>query len=228
MINFRLLRHLWLFRTVAEEQHFGRAAQKLGMTQPPLTEQIQILEHALKVKLFDRSRRGTQLTAAGRAILPAVSKFVMQMEQLELAVNEAMTGQTGMVTIGAITSAMVDVLPSLIERLQQDYPHVTVSVREIDSAEAIPTLQTGDIDLAFARLDHQTNNTIQIVPLKQDALAVALPSQHPQASQPQVSLAELSQETFVMFPRPLNPPYFDTLIASCQLPGEWICAQDPA
>jgi DNA-binding transcriptional LysR family regulator len=219
MINFRLLRHLWLFRTVAEEQHFGRAAQKLGMTQPPLTEQIQILEQALKVKLFDRSRRGTQLTAAGRAILPAVSKFVTQMEQLELAVNEAMTGQTGMVTIGAITSAMVDVLPPLIDRLQQDYPHVTVSVREIDSAEAIPALQTGDIDLAFARLDHQTDNTIQIVPLKQDALAVALPSQHPLASQLRVALAELSQETFVMFPRPLNPPYFDTLIASCQASG---------
>lgn len=219
MINFRLLRHLWLFQTVAEEEHFGRAAQKLGMTQPPLTEQIQILEHALKVRLFDRSRQGTQLTAAGRAILPAVSKFVAQMEQLELAVSEAVSGQTGMITIGAITSAMVDVLPALIGQLQVHYPKVTVAVREIDSADAIPALRSGDIDLAVARLDHLTDRVIRIVPLKQDALGVALPSQHPLATQPLVSLADLSQETFVMFPRPLNPSYFDTLVASCHANG---------
>lgn len=79
MINFRLLRHLWLFLAVAEEQHFGRAARRLGMSQPPLTEQIQVLEQALKAKLFERSRRGAQLTPFGQAILPAVRKFAEQM-----------------------------------------------------------------------------------------------------------------------------------------------------
>ena len=84
MINFRLIRHLWLFLAVAEEQHFGRAAKRLGMSQPPLTDQIQTLEQALKVKLFERSRRGTKLTPAGAAILPAVRKFSEQLERLEL------------------------------------------------------------------------------------------------------------------------------------------------
>ncbi|WP_323166829.1 LysR family transcriptional regulator substrate-binding protein, partial [Pseudomonas bubulae] len=73
--------------------------------------------------------------------------------RLELAVEEAVAGQSGILTIGAISTAMVDVLPGLIEQLKSDYPHLTVSVREIDSVEAVPALEAGDIDLAFARLD---------------------------------------------------------------------------
>ena len=82
MINFRLIRHLWLFLAVAEEQNFGRAAKRLGMSQPPLSEQIQVLEQALKVQLFERSRRGAKLTPVGAAILPAVRKFAEQLERL--------------------------------------------------------------------------------------------------------------------------------------------------
>ncbi|MGH8429306.1 MAG: LysR family transcriptional regulator, partial [Solimonas sp.] len=148
MINFRLVRHLWLFLAVAEEEHFGRAAKRLGMSQPPLTEQIQVLEHALKVKLFDRSRRGAKLTPAGAAILPAVRKFAEQLERLELAVREAVQGQSGLLTIGAISSAMVDTLPPLIDHLKAQHPQLTVSVKEIDSVDAVPALERGDVDLA--------------------------------------------------------------------------------
>src|SRR5262252_9734148 len=94
-IDFRLIRHLWLFLAVAEEQHFGRAAKRLGMSQPPLTEQIQVLEQALKVKLFERGRKGATLTPVGAAILPAVRKFAEQLNRLELAVQEAIAGSTG-------------------------------------------------------------------------------------------------------------------------------------
>lgn len=161
MINFRLIRHLWLFLAVAEEQNFGRAAKRLGMSQPPLSEQIQVLEQALKVKLFERSRRGAQLTPVGAAILPAVRKFADQLERLELAVEEAVAGQSGMLTIGAISTAMFDVLPGLIEQLKAEHPHLTVSVREIDSVEAVPALEAGDIDLAFARLDWDLGHSIR-------------------------------------------------------------------
>lgn len=153
MIDFRLIRHLWRFLAVAEEQHFGRAAKRLGMSQPPLTEQIQVLEHALKVKLFERSRRGAQLTPVGAAMLPAMRKFADQLDRLEFAVREAARGRSGVLTIGAITSAMMDVLPPVIGRLKASHPQLTVSVKEIDSVEAIPALEAGDIDLAFARLE---------------------------------------------------------------------------
>jgi DNA-binding transcriptional LysR family regulator len=219
MINFRLIRHLWLFLAVAEEQNFGRAAKRLGMSQPPLSEQIQVLEQALKVKLFDRSRRGAKLTPVGAAILPAVRKFADQLERLELAVEEAVAGQSGMLTIGAISTAMFDVLPDLIEQLKSDYPHLTVSVREIDSVEAIPALEAGDIDLAFARLDGDLGPSIKSLPLTQDRLVVALPSDHSLAGRTRISLSSLATEPLVMFSRKVSPVYFDNLIATCRASG---------
>ena len=219
MINFRLVRHLWLFLVVAEELHFGRAAKRLNMSQPPLTEQIQILEQSLKVKLFERSRRGTKLTPAGAAILPAVRKFADQLERLEFAVREAVAGQRSMLTIGAISTAMVEVLPSLIVKMKATHPGVTLSMREIDSVEAVPLLQAGDIDIAFARLEGELGDGIQSIPLREDRLAVALPKEHPLAGRAKVPLASLAQEDFVMFYRHVSPSYFDSLVSACRDAG---------
>lgn len=219
MINFRLMRHLWLFLAVAEEQNFGRAAKRLGMSQPPLTEQIQVLEQALKAKLFVRSRLGTQLTPVGQAILPAVRKFLLQMEQLELAVQEAIAGQTGMLTIGAISSAMLDVLPPFLERLRQQHPKLTLSVREIDSVDAIPALLAGDVDLAFARLEGDLGSDVQTFTMAQDQLLVALPAQHRLARRRRIALSDLAADSFVMFSRRVSPIFFDRIIALCQASG---------
>ena len=219
MINFRLMRHLWLFLAVAEEQHFGRAAKRLGMSQPPLTEQIQVLEQALKAKLFVRSRRGAQLTPVGQAILPAVRKFALQMEHLELTVREATTGHTGMLTIGAIASAMVEVLPPFLDRLRKAHPQLTVSVKEIDSVDALPALLAGDVDLAFARLQGDLGAAVKTLTLAQDRLAVALPAGHRLAERSRVRLGDLAEEPFVMFARHVSPAYFDSIIAVCQGAG---------
>ena len=216
MINFRLVRHLWLFLAVAEEQHFGRAAKRLGMSQPPLTEQIQVLEQALKAKLFVRSRRGAQLTPVGAAILPAVRKFADQLERLELAVREAASGQTGVLTIGAITSAMLEVLPPLLDKMRSAQPGLTIAVREIDSVEAVPALLAGDVDLAFARLDGKLGSSIQSMSLASDRLAVALPAEHRLAGAKRVKLSSLMDEAFVMFSRRVSPVYFDNVVGACR------------
>jgi len=172
MINFRLIRHLWLFNAVAEERNFSRAAKRLGMSQPPLTDQIKVLEHALKIKLFERSRRGAQLTPAGAAILPAVQKFVQQLEQLEFAVKEAASGQKGTLTVGAISTALLNELPLLLDRLRAAHPDLTVAVKEIDSVDAVPMLNAGDIDIAFARLEGELGPHIRTLALADDRLAV--------------------------------------------------------
>ena len=126
-IDFRLIRQLWMFLAVAEEQHFGRAAQKLNMSQPPLTEQIKVLEQSLKMQLFERSRLGTRLSPAGAAILPAVRQFAGQVEQLERVVREISSGQSGVLHVGAITSAMLETVPPLLDALKSiawtQFPH---------------------------------------------------------------------------------------------------------
>ncbi|MCI1034833.1 LysR family transcriptional regulator [Raoultella terrigena] len=219
MINFRLLRHMWLFLAVAEEKHFGRAAKKLGMTQPPLTQQIQVLEQSLKVRLFDRSKRNVQLTPIGVAILPAVKRFAEQAERLEMAINEAVAGHTGMLTIGAISTAMLNVLPIYIKRMKALMPEVIISVKEIDSSEAIPALSAGEIDLAFARLTGELGEGIESMPVSSDDLVVALPHNHKLAGQRQISLRSLMSEEWVMFSRHLSPVYFDRITAACREEG---------
>lgn len=218
MINFRLIRHLWLFHAVAEERNFSRAAKRLGMSQPPLTDQIKVLEHALKIKLFERSRRGAQ-SRRGAAILPAVQKFVQQLEQLEFAVKEAAAGQTGTLTVGAVSTALLNELPVLLDRLRATHPDLTVAVKEIDSVDAVPMLNAGDIDIAFARLEGELGPTIRSLPLADDRLAVALPQAHRLAKATRIKLSALAEDDFVMFARHVSPVYFDALTAVCLAHG---------
>ncbi|MDP9651553.1 LysR substrate-binding domain-containing protein [Paraburkholderia caledonica] len=218
-IDFRLIRQLWLFLAVAEEKHFGRAAQRLNMSQPPLTEQIKVLEQSLKLTLFDRSRRGTQLSAAGTAILPAVRQFADQVERLERVIREVAAGQTGVLQVGAITSAMLETVPSMLSTLKRDYPHLTVFIREIDSVEAVSALEAGELDVAFVRLDREVGRGISSMPIAEDRLAVALPKEHPLAEIPRVRLGSLADESLIMSSRKVSPAYFDFLTAICRSHG---------
>jgi len=218
-IDYRLIRQLWMFLAVAEEQNFGRAAARLAMSQPPLTEQIKVLEHSLKLQLFERSRRGTKLSPAGAAILPAVRQFALQVEQLERVVREVAAGQSGVLHVGAITSAMLDTVPPLLNHLKQAHPGLTVFVREIDSVDAIPGLEAGELDLAFARLDGEVGNGIATMPLTEDRLAVALPEGHALVSQARVRLKSLDGEQLVMSSRQVSPVYFDMLTNVCRTHG---------
>jgi len=219
MINFRLLRHLYLFSVVAEELHFRRAAARLGMSQPPLTEQIQVLEAALKVRLFERSSKGVQLTAEGAAILPAVKKLVFQMDRVEVSVQEAVRGRGRMLTIGAITTAMASPLPAVIEQLKAEVPDASISVMEIDSAEALLALDEGVIDVAFARIEGDAGQGVQARPLRTERLGVALPSWHRLAARKTIALRELADEEFIMFPRAVSPSFFDGIVAACRAHG---------
>jgi DNA-binding transcriptional LysR family regulator len=218
MVDFRFLRHLWSFLAIAEERHFGKAAKRLGISQPPLSQQIQILEQALGFKLFVRSRRGAELTPEGAAILPAVRRFAEQAGQMEAAVSEARLGRSEIIHVGAITSAIVDILPAVFRIARERHPHITLALAETDSSAAIDALLNGDIDVAFARFDHDVD-PIKVRRLANDRLVVALPAGHPLAARRKIRLASLAGQAMVLFPRRITPAYYDSIIAACRAAG---------
>lgn len=218
-IDYRLTRHLWMFLAVAEEGHFGRAAEKLGMTQPPLSEHIKTLESALGVTLFDRSRRGTKLSAAGAALLPAVRRFAGQAADLERIAREVAEGQSGVLNVGAITSAMTEIIPQWLTTLRQTNPRLSIAIQEIDSVEAAPGLLDGTLDIAFYRLDGRPGKGLDGFAVTYDSLWVAIPDNHPQANETALPLSALAGHPLVMPSRVVSPAYFDSIVSACRANG---------
>lgn len=218
-INFRLMKQLWMFLAVAEEEHFGKAAKRLSMSQPPLTEQIKVLENSLKLKLFERSRRGTKLSPAGKAIYPEVQRFANHMASLERVVYEVAKGQSSFLHVGAVSTAMLDIVPRMLDFMKSNFPESTAFVREIDSAEATVDLVSGKLDMAFIRWHGEVNEGISILPLVEDTLAVALPKEHQLAQQSDISISSLIDQALIATSRSVSPAYFDLITSSCNAHG---------
>jgi DNA-binding transcriptional LysR family regulator len=218
MIDFRLLRHFSYFLAVADERHFGKAAKRLGMSQPPLSQQIQVLERSLGVRLFERSRQGVQLSREGAAILPPVQRFMEHAQRLQQAVTDARQGRTDVVTIGAINSAMFDIVPRLMRTAKQNYPQLSLSVTEMQSADALAAVQSGEIDIALARSDEYVA-ALDVRPIVRDHLVLVLPIDHSLTKLNRVSLKDLAGEGFVLFPRRSSPSYFDRITSACRQAG---------
>ena len=215
MIDFRLLRHFWYFLAVAEERHFGKAAKRLGMSQPPLSQQIQVLEQSLGVKLFERSRQGVRLTKEGGEILGPVQRFMEHAQRLQVEVLDARQGRDTSVTIGAVNAAIFDIMPRLTRIAKQRYPHLSLSLSEMDSASALSAVQNGAIDIALARFD-QPVSALEIRPIVKDHLVVVLPIDHRLTRHDRVALAELADESLVLSPRRVSPSFFDQVVSACR------------
>jgi DNA-binding transcriptional LysR family regulator len=215
MIDFRLLRHFWYFLAVAEERHFGKAAKRLGMSQPPLSQQIQVLEKSLGVKLFERSRQGVRLTKQGTEILGPVQRFMEHAQRLQLAVLDARQGRNTSVTIGAVNAALFYVIPKLTRVAKKRFPHLSLPVAEMDSASALIAVRNGEIDIAMARFD-QKISALEVRPISKDLLVAVLPIDHPLTQRDRISLLDLADENLVMSPRQASPGFFDQIISACR------------
>jgi len=217
-MDFRLLRHLSYFKIVAEERHFGRAAKRLGISQPPLSQQIKVLESNLGARLFERSRSGVSLTAIGHQILPAVERLLSEGESLESIVMEARLGRTARISIGAIGFTMSELLPSILKTARSQMENLSVYIREYDSNEALIALEKENIDVAFLRAEESTGN-LKIVPLVREKLVLALPRGHPLSKQDCINLGTLAREPMVLCPRDISPFYFDRILTICRGQG---------
>jgi DNA-binding transcriptional LysR family regulator len=217
------LRHLRYFLAVAEERHITRAAQRLGMQQPPLSQQIRALETELAVPLFVRSARGVELTAAGQllqgeayAILASVSHAAAQMQQ-------AARGQVGRLSVGFTTSAVLHPLvPGVIRAFREDHPQVELDLRENPAADLIEALVRRDIQVALLRVPVARPPELAFIELLQEELLVVLPAGHRllgRRGKSGLDLRELAEERFILVRRPGAAGIYENLILACRAAG---------
>lgn len=217
-MDLNLIKRFQHFLAVVEEGHFGRAATRLGMSQPPLTAQIQALERGLGVKLLERSRQGTRPSAEGEILLPAVRRLEEAARAVEALAREVRSGKRAVMTLGCVTSGLFSPLPHLVRAFAAAHPEVVVSVREMDTTVAIEALRAGEVDVALARIDRD-RLPIRVQPGAPDWLIAALPEGDPLAVAEKLDLAALAGRPMVVLPRSISPAYFDGLVAACRAAG---------
>ena len=215
------LRHLRYFVAVAEEGHVTRAAARLGIQQPPLSQQIRALETELEVQLFRRKPRGVELTQAGEALLAEARIVLDRAEHAVLAVRRAARGEAGRLGLGFTSSASFHPLvPRIIRDFRETSPLVAMSLEEAGTAELVEGLRAERIDAAFVRSPIGPAADLTVHSLLEEEMVAALPSGHRHAAaKSRLSLGALESETFILYRRPLGPGLYDAIIAACQRAG---------
>ena len=214
------LRHLRYFVAVAEERHFTRAAERLGIKQPPLSLQIKQLEQELGTPLFRRLTRGVELTEPGTLLLNEARQILEQVERTKANVQRRARAETGRIRVGfAGATYFQPRVPGLIQAFRKRYPNVLLLPVQSNTPQLVEALRSGSVDVAFVRPPLGDGDGIAVHPLVEEPMRIVLPSKHPQTRERSVSLATLAHETFILFPRAIGPGFHDSIIASCQRAG---------
>ena len=207
------LRHIRYFVAIAEELHFGKAAKRLNISQPPLSQQIQKLENELGTMLFRRTKRDVTLTKSGEILLKESYRLLEQANRIKRLAKRAEAGEIGEVSIGSISSACFEVLPAMLDILREKHPNVGFTVHEFDTADALPALINGTLDLGLVRLN-TVKSPLEIIPIKEDNLVLAMPTGHPLSEHSKININDIKNETFTMFSREVSPAFFDYIMGA--------------
>ncbi|WP_265670803.1 LysR family transcriptional regulator [Klebsiella grimontii] len=206
------LRHLRYFIAVAEELHFGHAAARLNISQPPLSQQIQILEQQIGARLFARTNRSVSLTEAGRQFLADSRQILTQVDDAAARAARLHHGETGELRIGFTSSApFIKAVSDTLSTFRRRYPDVHIQTRETNTREQIVPLNEGALDLGLMRNTQLPETLIWERVLREPLLAM-VPRDHPLASQPRVSLRELAREPFVFFDPHVGTGLYDDIL----------------
>jgi DNA-binding transcriptional LysR family regulator len=193
------LRHLRYLAVLAEELHFSRAAERLGIAQPALTQQIQHLERELAVRLFHRTKRSVQLTVAGRLTLEQALRTLQQAERTELIARQAGRGEKGLIEIGYVGSAAFSgILSRTISAYRKTNPNVDLHLHELGIRRQLDDLESGHLDIGFLRLPvKQWPVGLTSLTLLSEPIIVAIPAEHSLAKRRAIPIAELADESFI-------------------------------
>jgi DNA-binding transcriptional LysR family regulator len=204
------LAQLRCFTTVATELNFRRAAERLNMTQPPLSRQIQLLEHHLGVALFTRSTRSVALTAAGRAFFVEAQNLLERAQQAAASAKRFAEGDIGSVTISFVGSAVYEFLPKVIAEARLKQPHVKISLEEMNTYQQHEAMRARRIDLGIVR-SPLLQPGFATECLVREPFVLAVPSNHPLATADTVGVSDLDGEPFLMYSHAAYPPFNELL-----------------
>lgn len=211
------LRQWRYFVAVADERHFGRAAERLSMTQPPLSQAIRALEDALGVALFARTKRSVELTAVGAALLPDVRRLIAAADALPPLAQSLARGEAGSLALAFVSTADYGLLPQLLREFGARYPHVRLQLAEATSDVQIEELVAGRIDagLVIPPVPPRHAASLSYLPVLREPLIVAMPAEAADAAaDAPVRIADIASLPLVIFPRRLAPGFYD-IITGC-------------
>ena len=209
------LRHLRYFAAVAEELHFGRAALRLHLAQPPLSQQIRKLEAIVGYSLLERTSRSVTLTAAGRVFLERAQRTLRNVERDMDETRSIGRGEVGSLHIGFVGSAMLTILPAIFRTYRESYPGVRLHLHESFTAKVIDELQNGTLDAGLLRDGDPVEGLIATTIYSEPFVAV-LPARHPRARQKSISPAALRGEPFVYYPPSAGTRAFEKPLSLCE------------
>ena len=218
------LRHLRYFIAVAEEKHVTRAAERLGMQQPPLSQQIRSLERELDVQLFHRKPRGVELTDAGAALLVDARAILSHIDHAFAATRRTARGEQGRISVGFTSSAPFHpFVPRIFRAYREAFPLVSLKLEESGTAELIADLREERIDAAFVRTAISKQEGVAVASLLEEAMVLALPHAHGLVRRTKTSelvpMKALADETFILYRRPSGPGLYDAILSACAAAG---------
>ncbi len=212
-MEFRQLRY---FLTVAETLHFTEAAEKIGIAQPPLSQQIQKLEREIGTKLFIRHKRHVELTEAGHFFREKAAKILADSENALIQIKKVARGETGHLSIGFAGSTVFHpFVASAMREFRKHYPDVEIHTCESNSIDLMPMVKESEIDCALVRLPLHIEG-LSHLPLVEEPMIAVLPSEHAFASEKTISLKQLSKDSFITFPRGIGPELYDSIMQACR------------
>ena len=211
----RLLKY---FSVLAEELHFGKAAKKLHISQPPLSRQIKSLEEELGVKLFNRTKRNVQLTPYGKYLKDESYKLFNQIDVMKNHLQLMKNGAVGQVKIGYVGDFIHSIFPDILSEIKQQYPKIDTTLLESDTESQISAIRTGLIDIGFVRTPIEVKDII-INPIYEETFSLILSKSHPLSSRKKIPLKELADEPYIGFSPKCPPPLSKSVMSICNKAG---------
>jgi DNA-binding transcriptional LysR family regulator len=205
------LRQIRSFLSIAETLHFGRTAELIHLSQPALSLQIKALEEEVGVRLFERNRRKTTLTAAGLAFRDDAAAALSQLEQAMRSARLAANGKLGLLRIGFISTVGSEIVPNIVRQFRELNPEVEFSLRAIPTADQVQMLESGSLDIGFFRLPIGGHSALEVVTVHRERFVLVVPASHKLAKRKRVRLSEVAGQNFVLYERTYAPGFHDLI-----------------